>query len=55
MSNIFLSQFLKLRCAIDEIYKFEKDNSIYFQNFLKMRTDFFFLNSENLLNMTRRE
>lgn len=52
MSNIFLSQFLKLRCAIDEIYKYEKDNSIFFKNFLKIRTDFFYLNSENLLNMT---
>ena len=53
MSNIFLSQFLKLRCAIDEVYKYEKNNSISFNNFLKMRTDFYFLNSENLLNMTR--
>ena len=52
MSNIFLSQYLKLKCAIDEVYKYEKNNSIFFKNFLKIRTDFFFLNSENLLDMS---
>ena len=53
ISNVFLSQYFKLKCGIEEIYKYEKDNSVFFKNFLKLRTDFFYFNSEKLLDMTR--
>ena len=51
--NLVLSQFFKLKCVINEIYKFEKLNSFFFKNFIKIRTDFYYYNSENLMNMTR--
>ncbi len=53
VSNISLSQYFKLKCAIEEIYKFEKKNSFFFKNFLKIRSDFYYFNVENLLDMTR--
>jgi hypothetical protein len=48
-----LMQFFKLKCAIDEIYKYEKKNNIFFKYFLKIRTDIYFYNPEDLLNMTK--
>ena len=52
ISNVFLSQYFKLKCAIEEVYKYEKNNSVFFKNFLKIRTDFFYFNSEKLLDMS---
>jgi len=52
ISNVVLSQYFKLKCAIDEIYKFEKQNKVFFKNFLKIRSDFFYFNSSNLLDMS---
>jgi len=52
VSNPVLSQYFKLKCAINEIYKFEKENSFIFNNFIKIRTDFHYLNAENLLDMS---
>ena len=51
--NLVLSQYFKLKCVIDEIYKFEKLNTFFFKNFIKIRTDFYYYNSENLMDMTR--
>ena len=51
ISNLVLSQYFKLQCIIDEVFKFEKNNSIFFKNFIKLRTDFYYYNSENLLDM----
>jgi hypothetical protein len=48
-----LMQFFKLKCAIDEVYKYEKECNMYFKYFLKIRTDIYFYNSEDLLNMRR--
>lgn len=48
-----LMQFFKLKCAIDEVYKYEKEYNMYFKYFLKIRTDIYFYNSDNLLNMRR--
>jgi hypothetical protein len=53
ISNVFLSQYFKLKCAIDEVYRYEKNNSVFFKNFLKLRTDFFYFNSEKLLDMSQ--
>lgn len=53
MPNIVLSQYLKLKCVINEVYKYEKKKSFMFQNFIKLRTDYYYFNAENLLNMTR--
>jgi len=52
ISNVFLSQYFKLKCGIEEIYKYEKDNSVFFKNFLKLRTDFFYFNAKKLLDMS---
>lgn len=51
ISNIVLSQYFKLKCAVEEVYKYEKENLILFKNFIKLRTDFYYYNSENLLDM----
>ena len=48
-----LMQFFKLKCAIDEVYKYEKKNNLYFKYFLKIRTDIYFYNPKDLLNMRR--
>jgi len=52
LPNIGLAQYLKLKCAIEEVYKYEKKNGFFFKNFIKIRTDYFYINSENLLDMT---
>lgn len=52
LPNIGLAQYLKLKCAIDQVYKYERKNHFFFKNFIKIRTDYFYLNSENLLDMT---
>jgi len=51
--NVSLNQYFKLKCAIDEIYKYEKKNSVFFKNFIKIRSDFFYYNPENLLDMRK--
>lgn len=52
ISNVVLSQYLKLKSVINEIYKYEKENSFIFTNFIKIRTDFHYFNAESLLDMT---
>ena len=44
-----LNQWFKLNCLIEEIYNFEKKNNYFFKCFIKIRTDFAFLN-QSLLN-----
>tara|TARA_B110000967_G_C18850963_1_gene544586 strand:+ start:569 stop:1639 length:1071 start_codon:yes stop_codon:yes gene_type:complete len=51
VSNVVLSQYFKLKCVIEEVYKYEKKNLIFFKNFIKLRTDFYYYNSENLVDM----
>ena len=51
MSNVVLSQYFKLKCVIEEIYKYEKKNFVFFKNFIKIRSDFYYYNAENLLDM----
>ena len=51
--NLVLSQYFKLKCVIDEVYKFEKLKNFFFKNFLKIRTDFYYYNANNLLDMSR--
>ena len=51
--NLVLSQYFKLKCVIEEIYKFEKANNFFFKNFLKIRTDFYYYNASNLLDMSK--
>jgi len=53
ISNVSLNQYFKLKCAIEEVYKYEKNNSFFFKNFIKIRSDFYYYNSENLLDMTK--
>lgn len=52
MPNIVFSQYLKLRSAIKEVYKYEKKYFFSFKNFIKLRTDYFYLNPDQLLNMS---
>ena len=53
VSNVSLSQYFKLKCVIEEVYKFEKKNSLFFKNFIKIRSDFYYFNADVLLDMTR--
>ena len=48
-----LQQWFKLHCLINEIYEFEKENDIFFKSFLKIRTDFAYLNQNELVNIAR--
>ena len=48
-----LHQWFKLHCLINEIYAFEKENGFFFKSFLKIRTDFAYLNQNELVNITR--
>ena len=42
-----------MHCLIKEIYNYEKKNNIFFKTFLKIRTDFAYLNQNELIVMTR--
>ena len=48
-----LHQWFKLHCLIEEIYDYEKANNIFFKTFCKIRTDFSYLNQNELVNIER--
>ena len=48
-----LHQWFKLHCIIQEVYSFEKKNRIFFKTFLKIRTDYGYLNQNQLVNINR--
>jgi len=52
VSNVSLIQYFKLKCVIEEVYKYEKKNSLFFKNFIKIRSDFYYFNADILLDMT---
>ena len=48
-----LHQWFKLHCLIEEVYDYEKANNIFFKTFCKIRTDFSYLNQNELVNIER--